>query len=295
MMYMKFLAQLPFFFAIGVIFLTGCGDTTMKNMSYAFQTDAFNENDWESLSAKRIFFGHQSVGYNIIDGMRDLMKINPGIKCTIEETADLAGLRGGVFAHARNGENGNPKSKINSFASAIRSGVGKHADIAFFKFCYVDFNENTDVKDVFNHYKKTMGEIRKEYPSVRFLNATVPITTEGELLDIRNRVKDMIKKIIGRTTMTEKNALSNIKRNEFNGYLLAEYGKGTTLDIAAYESIDAKGKQYKSRVSGSEHLTMAPSNTSDGGHLNEPGRMVVADRFLAQLLKALQQETGNRP
>ncbi len=32
---------------------------------------------WQKLSQKKIYFGHQSVGNNIIDGIKDIMKENP--------------------------------------------------------------------------------------------------------------------------------------------------------------------------------------------------------------------------
>lgn len=278
-------ALLQFSLIIAVITSTGCGDTTMKTMPSRFQTDTIQEEEWNSLSVKKIYFGHQSVGYNIIDGIRDLMKINHKIKLNIQETVDLSNYQNGVFAHSQNGENGNPQSKINSFALTMRTSMGKHADIAFFKFCYVDFNENTDVKYVFDHYKKAMNELKIKYPGTVFLHATVPLTTEEEFLGVIDRVKDIIKKIIGRTTYAEKIALSNIKRNEYNVLLLKEYGKGSVIDVAAYESIGPDGQQYLSINSGPEHPTMAPANTFDGGHLNEKGRILVADKFLVELTK----------
>lgn len=283
----KISIQLLILPAIALIMLTGCGDTTMKNMSLSLQTDAVQANKWESLAAKKIYFGHKSVGYNIIEGIQDLMKKNPKIKFNIQETVDLSSFKNGVFAHAQNGENGNPESKINSFALTIRTGIGKQADIAFFKFCYVDFNENTNVKDVFSHYIKAMADLKKKYPKVVFLHATVPLTTEEGFLGVKDRVKDVIKKFIGRTTYAEKIALSNIKRNDYNKYLLKEYGKGQVIDIAEYESIGPDGKQHLSQNSGPEHPIMAPANTFDGGHLSEEGRIRVADKILAQLANML--------
>ena len=43
---------------------------------------------WKALSEKKIYFGHQSVGFNIMDGVADLMKEYPDIKLNIIETKE---------------------------------------------------------------------------------------------------------------------------------------------------------------------------------------------------------------
>jgi hypothetical protein len=266
-----------------VITSIGCGDTTMKPSSLPLQTDSISENAWKALSGKKIYFGHMSVGYNIIDGIKDIMKRDPKIQLNIQETADTISFKNGFFAHSRNGRNGDPKSKIDAFVKTMESGTGKQVDIAFFKFCYVDFYENADVKDTFNYYATAMNRLMKKFPNVVFLHTTLPLTTEGELL--KDKVKDIIKIIIGKATSVKKNALSNIKRNEFNNNLVQEYGKGSILDIALYESTGPDGRRYVSKNAGVEHASMIPSYTSDGGHLNEVGRLLVADKFLYELAK----------
>ena len=45
---------------------------------------------WAQLAQKKIFFGHRSVGYNIIDGIKDIMAERPYIKLNIVETSDPA-------------------------------------------------------------------------------------------------------------------------------------------------------------------------------------------------------------
>ena len=97
-----------------------------------------------------------SVGYNIIDGIKDIMKSNPAIKLNIQETTDISKFNNGVFAHSRNGENVKPKTKVDAFVKTMDSGLAKQVDIAFFKFCYVDFNKNTDVNDLFKYYTSAM-------------------------------------------------------------------------------------------------------------------------------------------
>ena len=79
---------------------------------------------WKKLSEKKIFFGHQSVGDNIIDGIRDLMKEHPQIKLNIVETADKSDFNEGLFAHIRLGKNREPESKIHAFAQLMEGGIG---------------------------------------------------------------------------------------------------------------------------------------------------------------------------
>ncbi|MBN1496881.1 MAG: hypothetical protein JXA07_08950 [Spirochaetes bacterium] len=276
-------ARTIYLFLIAIIILTGCRDTTMNQQPSSLQTSSLSEKDWTALSLKKIYFGHMSVGSNIIDGIKDLMSKNPEIKLNIQETSDISTFQNGVFAHSNNGQNANPKSKIDAFVTTMNSGIGNRADIAFFKFCYVDFDENTDVKDVFNYYKTAMNSLVKKYPNTVIPHATVPLTTEAERLRIKERVKDIIKKIIGRATRADLNVASNIKRNEFNALLIKEYDEKNILDIAAYESTSPDGKEYLSKSAGAKHRSMVPAYTTDGGHLNEKGRLVVADKFIAKL------------
>ena len=44
---------------------------------------------WKALFEKKIYFGHQSVGFNIMDGITDLMKEYPDIKLNIVETKEV--------------------------------------------------------------------------------------------------------------------------------------------------------------------------------------------------------------
>ena len=85
--------------------------------------------------------------------------------CLIVETSDLAQFENSaVFAHSRVGQNGNPESKIEGFANVISKGIGDTADIAFFKFCFLDITAKTDIEKVFNHYKSSMSLLKKKIP-----------------------------------------------------------------------------------------------------------------------------------
>jgi hypothetical protein len=233
---------------------------------------------WEGLAKKRILFGHQSVGDNIVEGMADLMKDHPTIRLTIKQTTKPDDIVPGTFAHFPVGENGKPDSKIRDFADKIRRGMGEKVDIALFKFCFVDINADTDVERLFQSYRETMESLKKEYPSVTFAHVTVPLLREE---------KPGIKGLIGRLTGRSGGFFDdrhNIKRNEYNEFIRRCYtGKEPVFDIAAVESSRPDGKQVTFSSGGRKYPALAPEYTEDGGHLNALGRRVVAAQFLGFL------------
>ncbi len=70
---------------------------------------------WAKLAEKKIFFGHQSVGYNIIEGVKDIMRERNYIKLNIVETREPVQFDQPIFAHAEVGRNTNPATKIVAF------------------------------------------------------------------------------------------------------------------------------------------------------------------------------------
>jgi len=237
---------------------------------------------WEKLSQKKIYFGHQSVGFNIIDGIKDLMKENPQIKLNIVETADQSDFKLGLFAHSRVGKNVDPKSKIDEFAKFINKGIGQKADAAALKFCYVDIRSDTDTKNVFMDYSDSLSQLKKKFPDTKFIHLTVPLTTEPTVLQgLIRSAKNAIKKIIGRPVYDPHD---NMKRSLFNERLLKEYeGKEPILDIAKIESTFPNGTRCSFTKDGKTYYSMVPEYTNDGGHLNELGRKRVAEQLLILL------------
>lgn len=68
------------------------------------------------------------------------------------------------FGRARVGNYRGPQSKIDPFAAFVVKGIGYKADIAPFKFCYVDIIIKTDIEKAFASYLKTMSRPREEFP-----------------------------------------------------------------------------------------------------------------------------------
>ena len=93
---------------------------------------------WTKLSQKKIFFAHTELGDQIIDGMEAIVHKYDYIKLNIVRTTDPSAFDRPIFAHAKIGKCMNPNSKIGGFKNVLDGGIGKRADIASLKFCYMD-------------------------------------------------------------------------------------------------------------------------------------------------------------
>ena len=264
-------------------FLISCngGEMSEKTVQFPSIKDV-PASSWEKLAQKKIYFGHQSVGYNIIEGMKDLMSENPQIRLNIIETSSPSEFNAPLFAHSRVGKNRDPKSKIDAFVNFFENGIGNKADNAFLKLCFVDVTTGTEVQKVFNHYKNYFSNLKIAYPETILIHVTVPLTSKQTGLKgwIRS-AKNFIKKIIGRPFSDYH---ENIERNQFNELLRKEYdGKETIFDLALIESTFPNGKRSSFTKDGKTYYSMVPEYTHDGGHLNETGRKKVAEQLLILL------------
>jgi len=259
------------------IFLLSCSGGKMeeKQVDYNALKDV-PASAWEKLSKKKIYFGHQSVGFNIIDGVKDIIKENPAIKLNIVETSSPSDFNKGVFAHSRVGKNTDSKSKVDEFLKFLKNGIGKHVDIAFLKFCFIDVSAGTEVQENFEYYKKYISQLNIEYPETTFIHITVPLTT------MKTTWKTRLKIAIGKEEIWEYD--DNIRRNEYNRLLIKEYtNKEPVFDIAAIESTFSDGTSCTFEKNGKLYSSMVPEYTNDGGHLNKTGQKKVAEQLLLLL------------
>jgi len=232
-----------------------------------------NSSELTKLSQESIFFGHQSVGFNILEGVADFLRDFPGSQLDIEESTNI-GAVGGLY-HSRIGQNGDPFSKISEFARLIEGGVGNRAQVAFMKLCYVDFKPDTDAAAVFQKYRETMNKLQTSYPKTRFFHVTAPLRTR------ESGPKTLAKGILGRT---RRGYEDNVVRERFNQLLRREYeGQGIVFDLARLESTLPDGRRLEFQRKGETAYSLAPEYTTDGGHLNEVGRRYVASELLSFL------------
>jgi hypothetical protein len=231
--------------------------------------------DVERLSKKRVFFGHQSIGYNIVDGLVALEREHPELGLAVKETRDGAQIASGVFAHGRVGENKAPSSKIRDFTTSIEGGLAEKVDVAFFKFCYVDFEADTDAAKVFDEYRAAMTHLHQKFPRLTIVHVTVPLAV------VQTGPKAVLKRLLGKKRW---GADANIVRNQYNELLRHEYaGKEPLFDLAAVEATRADGGTASFEEGGATYPMLAAEYASDGKHLNPFGGRWVA----AQLVKYL--------
>lgn len=217
----------------------------------------------QKVTAKRIWFGHQSVGFNIVKGLEELTAAHETLGLRVVESRGLEGNEAPVFAHARVGENTKPKSKVDDFVRAVEEGLKDRVDIASFKFCYADITRHTNVERVFEYYKDQLAKLEAKYPDITFVHFTVPLYRKS------GGVKGVLKGLLNRD--------HNVKRCRFNDMMREHYKGNELFDLAKYESTYPDGRRERGDKS---RFALAPVYTRDGGHLNEKGREAMAVQLL---------------
>jgi len=230
------------------------------------------------LQDKKIYFGHQSVGKNIMQGLTDLVSMQNEVEFPVIDLDATDSLPEYYFAHSRIGANTNPEGKCDAFADLIDQKISGDLDVALMKFCYVDIDENTDVQALFNYYKDTIEKIRNQYPEMTILHVTVPLMANSGGWKIK------VKRLINYQDYTDP---ANIKRNEFNNLLLETYKNEPIFDLARVESTYPDGKRESFKNNGKTYYSLIRDYTHDGGHLNATGRKLVAQEMIRSLVKNL--------
>lgn len=220
---------------------------------------------WEAVAARRIVFGHQSVGSNILDGVRALAA-DSGVNLPITESRGPASAPG--LTHFLVGRNGDPLGKIRDFSAVIDGGA--NGDIALLKLCYIDLGAGDEPRQLAATYCDTLDALAGRHPRTRFVAVTVPLTT------VQGGPKALVKRLLGRIPDGwQENAL----RHAFNEALRVRYADGGRLfDLAALEA----APRPRSR-DGRPVPALDPSLTDDGGHLNAAGARRVAAALIGFL------------
>ena len=196
-----------------------------------------------ALNGRAVFFAHNSVGQNILDGVRE---VDGGIPIFSEQEAGAAGI-----AEVYMGFNGDPDGKMDAFRGLMDAG-GNNAQIAFFKLCYADFDANTNATALFDKYASVMTELEAKYPDVTFAHVTAPLYHYNA-------------------------SYHNSAQHAFNEKMRSGYG-AVVFDLAALEAVDSSGAGTLSR----DGVTpaMAEEWSLDGSHLNEAGGKYIAGELI---------------
>lgn len=230
----------------------------------------------ERIAGKRIFFGHRSVGRDILEGIRGIVAGGAGPRIEIVESADPAVFDRPVFAHACIGKNRDPASKCDAFSRILGNGIGERADIAFFKLCYIDFTTASDPSRIYRGYRETLSALSARFPRTRFLRVTAPLTCPER--------RTLWGRVAGRLGVDDSWVHANRERDRFNELLRRDAGGREPLfDLALLESIGPDGTWVLVPRDGISSPALHPGYTDDGGHLNSLGKRVTAEALLRVL------------
>jgi hypothetical protein len=144
-----------FFILIIVALLGGCKERMdIKSDEIERDMAIIRDEGIKALDSKKVFFGHASVGYNVIEGIENIKANSDRFKLiTVQELKEnVVADKPGIY-HAKNGKNSFPKTKVEAFRTFLEENKrGSQFDIAFFKFCYVDIHKESNVQEIFDYY-----------------------------------------------------------------------------------------------------------------------------------------------
>lgn len=229
--------------------------------------------DLQRIAQLKIYFGHQSVGRNLLDGV-DQLSVMAGVPVHLVEASAAGDVGPAAFGHTAVEKNGDPFQKLKSFEQAMgQQPTG--LDIALVKFCYVDITANTDVKALFARYRTTIEGLQARNPGTTFVHVTAPLTI-GQA-GFKARLKQLIRR-------APYGAIENMRREEYNTLLRQAYREREPIfDLARIESTAPDGTAVTIEWKGSVAPAMAPAYTEDGGHLNTAGKLRAARELISVL------------
>jgi hypothetical protein len=149
--------------------------------------------DLSVLAGRAICFGHQSVGANIMNGVRRAVAASTGTKPTVASVGTspaVTDVKVGRWDEGYVGANYDPISKINAFQAIMASaaggaldGFGSGKSIAMMKFRFVDvqgawYLAHGDA-DLFAAYQAMVNAVAAQRPNVRLVHFTMPRLAGG--------------------------------------------------------------------------------------------------------------------
>ena len=225
-----------------------------------------------------MFFGHQSVGRNLLEGLASLAATER-VPLRIVDAAARDEQPG--IIHAVVGQNRAPHTKCDAFGRFLTDASAERWDAAILKFCYVDIGQRAepDPQRILDAYAATVASVRAARPELLIVHATMPLQSEG--LGPRN----VVTRFLGLGTSNDEN---NVLRNQYNDLLRAEYSHEPLIDLARAESTLPDGTRTGFRHDGQFFSSLAREFTYDEGHLTATGREWVAREFARSLADALR-------
>jgi hypothetical protein len=231
------------------------------------------------LQTKRIYFGHQSVGEDIMNGLRSILQQNTDVPLNLVTARAGAVLPESFFLDSFVGENRRTDLKCADFTRNIDSLAGGNLDIAMLKFCFADIQRETNIQEILERYTATIDSLKARHPAVTFVHVTVPLSagTTG--------FKRLVNGVLGRVG---NNDMANLNRHRFSEMLRERYRGEPVFDLESIESTYPDGTREVYAYRGETYYSLIGDYAADDGdHLNEKGRNLAAGamiRFLADIV-----------
>jgi hypothetical protein len=264
------------------IALLGCSDRRTEGL--IVNDDKELKEDLKVLGQERVFFGHQSVGDNILDGLREIINENPEAQLNLLNWTDSLRLSQNYFIGGFVGENLDPRSKFDDYVRIVEKLSHTNLSIALMKLCFLDVTQQTDIDQIFGEYVSTIESLKQKHPSTTFVHVTVPLTAEADL------ARRMYRSLRGRTI---DHIADNDARERYNEKLRRYFASEPIFDLAVVESTHPNGSREGGKASSGTYYSLVKEYASDEGHLNEYGRKIVARelvRTLAQVARDHRKE-----
>lgn len=223
-----------------------------------------------AVAQKKVFFAHQSVGGNVLQGVSSLAA-EAKVPLRIAEVPAPTGTPG--LEHALVGTNTDPSSKLQGFEQLL--GKGTAPQLAVVKLCYVDISADTDAAALFAQYQAMVKTLEAKYPNVGLVHVTAPLTT------VQAGFKGFLKDTFGKGAAGTR---ENIKRHTYNELVRKAYGQGRLFDLAAVEAGEGGGA-CRFTKDGASYPCLRPALSDDGGHLNAKGQAEAARALISVLAK----------
>ncbi len=232
------------------------------------------------LSRHHVFFGHQSVGGNILTGLENWMQ-ESDVDLRLIHPFDTDSLATIGITEEKIGQNGAPLIKLEDFQQKCLLLKDQNLDIAIMKFCYIDFTSNTDLEPIKKRYIETFHNLEQAMSDCRFIHMTVPYTA------LRYGLRSGLRKLLGQPISLEQD---NIIRNHFNDFLRTQYPEQQIFDLGKLESTTPSGNEVGFSYKGKSYQSLFNQYTDDWGHLNALGKRWVSAKLLDFFAKMVLPE-----
>lgn len=227
--------------------------------------------DLRAVAARKVWFGHHSVGSDVLEGVASLVR---------EEAIDL------VISEGPLGENGKPLEKFRDFE---RESITSDAELVLMKLCYADFTPASDAPALVDAYVAAVARIRAARPGIRIVHVTPPLTARE--VDSWARLS----RALGRPVWGDG---ANLRRLEFAEGVAMHFPGEPLFDLGLLESTRDDGVREIHSVAGVGGARMVPFLWSgwsrDGGHLNDDGKRMAARALLRTLAAAFTHQGAGR-